>query len=460
MGYSGSEVRAVTLACCISGFIAPLLSTMMNLSLIHIGNDFGVGSHDLAYINTSFLLASVIFMVPFAKAADILGKKRVFYIGLLIIVAGCIMASLAPNFWFVVIGRGITGCGAAGLVTVSVSMITDIVPKERRGSALGYQTMCVYTGLAIGPVIGGVMNDIIGWRLLFLIPLPFAIASIIIMQSGFKGDIATDKGGIFDTWGSIVYGLAMTLSMFGVMNLPATWSYFAIIVGLVLLAIFVKMQLNNKHCLLEMRLFKNWMFSGSCIATFMSYASSYSISFFMALYLQSVGAMTATEAGLFMICEPVAQAIFTPICGRLTDRISNKTILPTAGMAITAFSVLTIAFYTVDTPLYLIAVTLISLGIGFAMFSAPNTFLIMSSVPRDQTSAASGVLAVMRQSGMMVSMGIAMLYISIIMGSADNLVPETYDLFMEVIRYSFLTCFFMCVIGTITSAVRGKPKKC
>ena len=459
MEYSAKEINAVKYACYISGFITPFLSTMMNLSLVNIGEEFGTGSHDLAYVSSAFLLASVIFMVPFAKLQDIIGKKKLFVIGLSIICLGCVIACLAPNFWFVVLGRSIIGIGSAGMAVVSVSMLTDVVPFDKRGTIIGYQTMFIYIGLSLGPAIGGMLNDLIGWRLLLLIVVPFAVASILVLLAGFKGEIANDKGGVFDFKGSMVYGVAILLSMGGVMNLPQTWAFISLIIGLVLIVVFVIMQLHNTHCLLEMRLFKNKVFAGSSLATFMSYAASYSISFFMALYLQNIGQLTATEAGLLMVIQPGVQCVCTPFWGRMTDKISNKAILPTIGMSLMALGVLSIAFYDVDTPLYFVIVTMITVGFGYGMFSAPNTFLIMYSVPKTHTGEASGVMAVMRQSGMMVSMGIAMLYISVIMGSTDNLGPDTYDLFIEVLRYSFITCFIMCVIGAITSAFRGTPKK-
>ena len=460
MEYTEKEINAVKYACYISGFIAPLLSTMMNLSLVNIGEEFGTGSHDLAYVNSAFLLTSVIFMVPLAKLQDIIGKKKLFVIGLLIICMGCIIGSLAPSFWFVVIARSIIGIGASALAVVSVAILTDVIPLNKRGATMGLQIMFIYIGLALGPALGGTLNDLIGWRLLFLIVIPMAIISIIIMLRGFKGEIANDKGGIFDFKGSVVYGMAILLSMAGVMNMPQTWAFASLVAGLLFLVLFIWMQLHNEHCLLEIRLFRIKVFSGSCIATFMSYAASYSMSFFMALYLQSIGGLTATEAGLFMIIQPVIQCICSPFWGRMTDKIQNKTILPTVGMAITGVGVLSVAFYDIDTPFYFIVMTMVCVGAGFAMFSAPNTFLIMSSVPKEYTGEASGVMAVMRQTGMMVSMGIAMLYISLIMGSTDNLSEDTYDLFTEVLWYSFITCFIMCVIGALTSAFRGAPKNC
>ena len=97
-------------------------------------------------------------------------------------------------------------------------------------------------------------------------------------------------------------------------------------------------------------------------------------------------------------------------------------------------------------------------GMGFAMFSSPNTTIIMSSVPRERTSEASGVVAFMRQTGMVVSMGICMFFITTIMGSTDNLNPETYGLFLQVMSISMTVCLVMCIVGTITSAFRGEPK--
>ncbi len=459
MEYSKAEVRAVELACYVSSFIAPLLSTMMNLSLVNIGQEFGVGSHDLAYVNSAFLLTSVIFMVPFAKLADIVGKKKMFVIGLAIVVIGCLVSCLAPSFWFVIIGRGIIGMGCSSLATVSISMLTDMVPIGRRGTAIGYQTMFVYLGLSLGPAIGGTLNDLIGWRLLFLLTVPMAVASTIIILTGFRRDIATDRDGRFDTGGSILYGVAITLSMGGVMNLPETWAVVCVVIGLLLLAVFIKTQIGKSNCLLNMGLFRNWTFSGSCIAAFMSYASSYSISFFLALYLQSIGQLTATQAGILMIVQPAVQCILTPFCGRLTDRLENKIILPTAGMVLTCVGLFIYSQFSLDTSYLMVIAAMVIVGVGFAMFSAPNVTLIMSSVPKEHSSEASGVLAVMRQTGMMVSMGIAMLFISAIMGSTDNLRPETYGLFLQVMSATMLTSLGMCIIGTITSLTRGTPKK-
>lgn len=455
MAYDERERRMVLLACCFAGFITPLLSTMMNLSLVNIGQEFGAGSHQLAYVNTAFLLSSVVFMVPMAKVGDIVGKKRIFMTGVAVIAVTCLIAPFSPDFWFLIACRAVMGLGSACIVTTSVSMITDVFPHENRGGAIGLQTMCVYIGLAAGPVVGGLLNDAFGWHSLFYIIVPIAVVAVVCMMA-FRSEIRPDEGGRFDSKGSVLYGIAIVLSMGGMINLPETWAYAMLVVGVLFLAVFVWSQLRTPHHLLNVRLFKGRVFSGSCLATFMNYASSYSISYFLALYLQSIGNLTATEAGMLMLVQPAIQAVLTPYFGRLSDRLADKRVLPTVGLVISAFGIATILTYGVGTPLSTVVVTQIIIGIGFSMFSAPNTSIIMGSVDPRETGEASAMVAVMRQTGMMVSMGIAMLFISMIMGSADDIVPGTYGSFIEVLRCSFAVCTVACILGAVVSMMRGR----
>lgn len=453
--YTEKDRRLVLLACCLAGFITPLLSTMMNLSLINIGNEFDVGSHQLAYINTAFLLSSVVFMVPMSKLGDIVGKRRIFMVGVLVIAVACLVAPFSPSFWFLVGCRVVMGLGSACVVTTSVSMITDVFPHDHRGGAIGLQTMCTYIGLAAGPPLGGILNDIFGWHSLFLLVVPLAVASVFCM-SLFKSEIAPDRGGSMDARGAVLYGLAIVFTMGGMVNLPSMWAFGALVIGVIFLALFVVSQLHVRDHLLNVRLFKSRVFSGSCLATFMNYAASYSISYFLALYLQSIGGLTATEAGILMLLQPAVQAVGTPYFGRMSDRVGDKRILPTVGLIISAVGIATILTYGEGTPLTTVAITLLIVGFGFSLFSAPNTSIIMGSVEPHETGEASAMVAVMRQTGMMVSMGIAMLFISLIMGSADNLSPDTYDSFIEVLRYSFAVCVVMCIVAAIASMFRGK----
>ena len=454
-GYTDDERKRLMVACCAAAFITPLLSTMMNLSLDALGKEFSVGSHSLGYVNTAFLLSSVVFMVPLSRMADISGKRRMFLAGVAMIAASCLLAPFSTEFWMIIVFRALIGMGAAAVTCTSVSMITDVFDRGRRGWAIGINTTCVYVGLAAGPFVGGVLNDLLGWRSLFFVIIPFAVVAVALMLT-FRHEIAPFAGKRLSVRSSVVYGLSVLLSMGGVINLPELWAVAVLAAGLALLVVFVRLQLASEDRILDVRLFRNRMFSGSCVAAFLNYASSYSVSFFMALYLQSLQGMSATEAGLLMLLQPAVQAMLTPFFGKRSDSIADKRILPTAGMLVIAAGVASIMFYDVGTPMWAIVATMVVTGVGFSLFSAPNTSVIMSSVPPADTGEAAALVSVMRQSGMMVSMGIAMTVISVVMGSADNIVPETYGAFVDVMRVSFAICTAMCLVGAATSMMRGK----
>ncbi len=453
--YSTKEMRTVLLACCTSCFVAPLLSTMMNLSLVNIGEEFDVGSHDLAYVNTAFLLSSVIFMVPMSKLGDIVGKKRLFIASLVGMIATCILASLSPTFWFLIACRAAMAVCSAAVMSLGVSMIADVYPPQMRGGAIGIQTMCVYIGLSLGPTLGGILNDAIGWHHVFLVIVPIAALAALAMLM-FPGEIRPAEGRRLDTVGSLYYGLAMLLIMGGVINLPALWAWPSMAVGAVMLYLFVRRQLTVEDKLLDVTLFKNRVFSGSCLAAFLVYASSYSISFFLALYLQSIGELSASAAGSLMLIQPAVQAVFTPLFGKLSDRMEDKRILPTAGVLLVTVGLVSMSTYGLEMNLTQIVATMLVGGFGFAMFSAPNVSIVMGSVPKESTGEASAVLGVTRQGGMMVSMGLAMMVIALTMGSADHLVPERYPEFIEVIRITFIMCAGFGVVSMVASMLR-KP---
>lgn len=238
-GYTVTERRLVLLAACLAGFITPLLSTMMNLSLVAIGDEFSVGSHELAYVNTAYLLASVIFMVPLSKAADIIGKRRMFVIGLLVVLAAVLLASLSPSFWWLIGCRAMMGAGSAATTAISISLLTDVYPGTMRGFAIGLQSMCVYIGLAGGPPLGGALNDLIGWHALFLIVVPLALGSLICV-SMFRHEVAPDSGEPFDSMGSVLYGAGLLLAMLGMINITEAWALPMLIAGIIIIAMFAR----------------------------------------------------------------------------------------------------------------------------------------------------------------------------------------------------------------------------
>lgn len=453
--YTQRDMTTVLIACCAGVFIMPLMSTMMNLALVPIGIEFDVGSKSLAMVNTTFLLASVIVMVPIARMSDLIGRKKIFIAGLVTTIISATIAAFSPTFEILLVMRFIMGAGSAALSVSSIAMLTEVFPFEKRGWAIGIHSTFVYLGIAVGPALGGFICDLAGWRYLFFFMIPFALTALLLI-SRFRKEMISDKGARMDVPGSVLYGATVVFTMYGVINLPSLWAVGLIVIGFVLLYAFIRVLKRTESPVLDLKIFKYKVFSRSCISAFMNYGSSYSVSFFLALYLQSIGALTASQAGLILLIQPIVQVTLSAKAGSLSDKMQDKRILPTLGMAITSFAVLMIIFLEVEANFYYIGAILILLGLGYALFSAPNTNAIMSSVPPKNRGEASGMISVVRQVGMMTSMGIAMCCISIIMGSTDNLNPSNYDEFIEVIRAVFTICLGMCLVGTFASWFRGK----
>ncbi|MGE4577406.1 MAG: MFS transporter [Candidatus Methanomethylophilaceae archaeon] len=450
------QKRTLLIASCMASMVTPLTGTMMNLSLVSIGLTFDIGAHALAYVNTAFLLSSAVFMVPIAKVADIYGRKTLFMFGLVLFTISSLVAYFSVSFEMLLALRIVMGLATAAIAGTAMSMLTDAFGPSERGAAIGLNTASVYLGTAMGPVVGGIINDVFGWRSVFLVTIPLAIASSFMIL-GVKFNNEMHYGKTFDLAGTVLYSLAITLTMAGLINMPDPLSVVSMIVGLLMLFVFVKYEKRVGEPVLDVHIFSNKIFSRSCLASFMMNSANYAVSFFVAIYLQTIGALTSSEAGIVMLSQPIVQTTLTAYFGKLYDRMEDKRLLPTAGVAVSGIGILLIMVLSVDLNIPLVLAALVFFGLGNAIFNAPNTTEIMSSVSPVDRGAASAMVAVVRQTGMMVSMGIAMFAIAVIMGDIDTLGPSTYGNFVTVIRISFFISAVMCLFAMLGSWFRGAP---
>lgn len=455
--YTDADRRNLSVFTFIGAFILPLMSTMMNLAMVYIGDDFGVGSHDLGYINTMFLLGSVITMVPAARLASIHGMRKVFLLGLAIIVTTASLAALSPGFWFLIAMRFAIGAGASMMTVTSVAMLTYVYPPDRRGFAIGVNSTGVYIGLSLGPTCGGLISGSVGWRWAFVLVVFLSLVALFFALR-FRREVVPSPGEGMDWSGAALWGVSLFVLMFGLMNVTDGYGKVMIAVGIVMLALTVLHLSRASSPVLNLRLFRSPRFSASCVAAFANYGASYSVSFFLSLYLQSIGALTAAEAGLLMLIQPLGQVLLTAKMGALQDRMRDKRILPFAGMLITLAGVSMFLFIGTDYSLPYVVLLMALVGVGLGVFASPNTTNIMSFAPPKLRGEASGVVAVVRQTGMILSMSIAMASIAVVMGSADNLGPDTYGEFVDVLKLAFGICAAMCAVGAACS-LAGKRKE-
>lgn len=439
--------RRVLAAACIMAFISPAMGMMVSLALVSMGNDLNVGAHSMSLIVTTFFVTSVIFLVPAARLSEICGKKRVVYLGLSLILVFSLLASVSWDFLSLLIFRSAMGIGTSFILTASVSLLTDVYPPGNRGTAFGLSTMSVYLGALTGPMLGGVLTDALGWRSIFYIITPLALLAMI-MLSDFKEGTPASKGEPFDYKGSVVFGTSIALIMYGVFTLPSLTSAFLIAAGLVLLPVFIHIEKTERYPALRLTMFSNKGYKSASVSLFLNYAAANAVVMMVSLYLQSVGALTASEAGMVMLVQPFFQVLISPFAGKYSDRLDWR-ILPTAGMLAAFVGLLVLSTLDIGTPLFVVVIALTFMGICHGLFGAPNTNVMMGLCGREESSASASVIAIMRQSGMMVALGIAMFMISVFMGSTDNLLPPNYPNFVSASRSTFLITAALALIGAI-----------
>lgn len=453
MMFTKTEKRTVLAASCLAIFVNPLAGSMLNLALSAIQLDFQCSEHQLGWVASIYFIVSVMFLLPMAKAADIYGKKTVFLCGAVIALTGIILSIYSPNIVMLYVFRGVTGVGMAAISSTSVSMISDVYEHHERGLALAVNTACVYVGASIGPTLGGVVTEYLGWRYIFIILIPFLVGAFICMFR-FGHNITSTPGKRFDLKGSVIYGTGIMTLMFGIISLPELYAFGMMVAGTAILAGFIFFEGREDNPIVRFSIFRNTRFSRSMLALLMNYTASYGITFFMSRYLQGIGALSPTQAGLIMMTQSVVQVCFTLWAGKICTSMDMR-ILPTVGMSITCCSLVMLMFMTKELNIPLILAALATLGMGLGLFSSPNTTAVMSYVRKEQYNGASGLIATTRQFGMMISMGIATCLISVFLGTETALDPSNYDTFMQILLYAWSIWFVFCAIGAVFSWFRG-----
>ena len=297
-------------------------------------------------------------------------------------------------------------------------------------------------------------DPVLGWRSIFAFLVPFGIISLILINRKIKTEWAEAVGEKFDWRGSVIYGIALSSFMYGFSRLPSSLGWICISIGFALALVFVFVEKKISNPVFDIRLIlRNRVFAFSGLAALINYSATSAIGFFISLYLQYLKGLDARTAGLIMISQPIAMTLLSPIAGKLSDK-KNPGVIASTGMGITASGLVLLCFLKDTTPNYLIVLLLIMMGIGFGLFSSPNSNAIMSSVEKRHLGVASGVVGTMRMVGQMMSMGIAMMLISLYIGK-QTINPATYPGLISAMRTGFLIFSILSVFGIFASLARN-----
>ena len=455
---STSSRRLILLLIIITSFINPFLGAAINIALPTISEEFTMGAVGMSWVAMSFLLSSAVFLVPLGKLADIKGRKRVFFIGNVVLTATSILCALSSSGGMLIALRGAQGIGSAMVFGTGVAIITSVYPPKERGKAIGITVTSVYVGLSLAPFLGGILTQYLGWRSIFYATVPFGLVVRWITWRYIKEEWADAKGEKFDLGGSILYVFSMSAFMYGFSRLPEVTAIVLVAVGLFGLGGFIILEMRLKFPVFNMMLLSsNRLFALSNLAALINYATTFAITFLLSLYLQYILGLSPRDAGMILIAQPVMMAIVASISGKLSDTRDPR-ILSSIGMGIIVMGLIMLTFLTETSSITYLVVILAVVGFGFGMFSSPNTNAIMGSVHKKYLGIASATVGTMRLTGQMMSMGIATLILQLFIG--NNPISAQYSAeFMTSMRSTFLIFVILCVVGVFASLARGKSAR-
>ncbi|MCX7788904.1 MAG: MFS transporter [Spirochaetes bacterium] len=459
------EQKQTLWASTLASFVTAFMTSAVNLALPRIAEAFRLGATTLGWTVTVYLLVTAVSLLPAGKLADLWGRKRVFVLGILLQLLGTSLAGFAFSGVLLIIFRAIQGIGGAMIFATSVALLTEVFPPDRRGEVLGINTAAIYLGLSLGPALGGILVQGFGWRSIFFLSLaPILVSLWVLLRSSSPSmdplpplNQATWNGGLsqIDLKGISLYtGAILTLTL-GLTHVVTLWGIILFLIGSMLLYGFLWVERRQASPLLEVRLFySNRVFTFSNLAALINYASTYAVAYLLSLYLQYLKGFPPRKAGLVLILQPFLQALCTPFAGKASDRV-RPGFLASVGMGLTVVGLILCIRLDSSTNLVWVLGSLSLLGLGFGLFSSPNSNAIMGSVERKDYSVASATLATMRLLGQMLSMGITLLVFFLLLGDSP-ITPEVYPDFLRGLKILFGVFSVLNLLGMFASLARGR----
>ncbi|MCX5802842.1 MAG: MFS transporter, partial [Proteobacteria bacterium] len=388
----GKSKRAALIVTTLSSFLTPLAASAVNIALPSIGKEFGMDAISLSWVATAFIVTAAMFLVPFGRLADIYGRKRIFIYGTWMFTISSFFLGISSSAHILIFFRALQGVGGAMVFGTGIAILSSVFPLGERGKVLGINVAAVYLGLSFGPFLGGLLTQHLGWRSVFLLNVPFGLIIIIFGIWKLTEEWSGARGETFDFIGSLVYSLMLLAIMYGFSLLPRVSSVVVILVGIAGVWLFVYLERRVKSPILDVSLFRmNKVFIFSNMAALINYCATFAVGFLLSFYLQYIEGLSPQNAGMILVSQPIVQAIFSPVAGRMSDRIEPR-IVASTGMALTATGLFLLAMLKEGSALWFIIASLFLLGFGFALFSSPNTNAIMSSVESRLYGVASATL--------------------------------------------------------------------
>ena len=402
--------RSRWLALCaitVVSFLLLLEDTAVSVALPAIREQLGIGLSGLEWVVNAYTLALAVLVLPAGKLADAYGRRRSFVAGLVVFTAASLVAGLAGNGAVLIAARALQGAGAAFTSSAALSMIAASFPEHERGGALGVWAGASAVGLAIGPVAGAMLTDMLGWPWVFLINVPLGALAVVAARLLLPESSACARGRALP-WGTVVVWAAALLALVMALTEASRLGWLAPEVlalgatGAVLLGTFAAVERRSRQRLIDPELLRSRQAVGGNVLSVLSTAVMCNLFFFISLYLQLVLGYGTVAAGTALLPLTATIVVVAPLAGRLSDRVGRRGPI-IAGLLVLAGGLIVLSWVGERSGLGLIVAGLGLAGAGIGLTTSPIT---AATLDDGQTAGeAAGLLNTSRMIGL--SLGIA-----------------------------------------------------
>lgn len=435
----------------ITSFVTTFIGSALNLSIPQIEENFNVSAQEVNWTITIYMLTCGALAVPFGKIGDIINRKLILCVGLLLFSISSIFSIFSNSLNGLVAYRFIQGVGAAMIFSANIAILLSSTSKDERGKLLGYSTGANYVGLSAGPVVGGFLNNSFGWKSIFIITAAISLVAFCsaVIKVPREEKSNKTKYALFslDWKGVILYVTSICLIMYGLSSLGSlVYSKYLFFVGIASFIIFFKYEIKKEKPILNVRYYMgNKAHTCSNLAAFFNYGAVFAASYLVSIYLQIVRGYSSTLAGIILVAAPVVQAFFSPIAGKMADKHTPQ-LISSIGAFLCAISLFALSFVDLESSIiYLICILMLE-GLGCAVFSSPNSSAVMSSIAKEDYGVASSVLSTMRSIGHTTSMAVVTLIMDVYVGKI-KMNDATTQILMESIQICLYVFTAWCIIG-------------
>ncbi|MFJ5153482.1 MFS transporter [Streptomyces sp. NPDC088353] len=445
--------RLLVLAiCCMSLLIVSLDNTVLNVALPSMQRELHASTSGLQWTIDAYTLVLAALLMLAGSTADRIGRKRVFMTGLVVFGVGSLLCSLAPDLELLVVFRTVQAVGGSMLNPVAMSIITNTFTDPReRARAIGAWGAVVGISMAAGPLVGGLLVESVGWRSIFWVNLPVALAALVL-TARFVPESRAPKARRPDPVGQILVIALFGALTYAIIEAPvsglATVLPFAVVALAALLGL-LWYEPRRTEPLIDLRFFRSAPFSGATVIAISAFAALGGFLFLSTLYLQNVRGLDALHAGLWMLPMAAPTFLCAPLSGRLVGTRGPRLPLLIAGTAMTVGSVLFAAFEAETSDVTLV-IGYVLFGIGFGFVNAPITNTAVSGMPRAQAGVAAAVASTSRQLGQTLGVAVVGALLAAGVGSSSY-----RDAFVPAARYGWWVLVVcgaaVLALGAVTS---------